>query len=93
MAEVEGEDSATVSLGAGDHRGIHKTERKIGIATHKLANAGQVLFSAIQADRSLFEIRKERVERATVTAALNEMSDLAERGRWQEIGGAFRLNG
>lgn len=91
MPAIERENAAGAALGARDHGGVRETERQVGIATHQIPEAGQILIAAIERELSCVKVSEEVIEHGEATALLDEVGHLAEdAGRHHEWPGSLR---
>lgn len=85
MTEVEGEGLAAVSLGAGDHARVGEPEGEVRVPDDEFANSTDVLLAALQREAAGFEVREETVERRRSQAGFDQVRDLGEDSRRNEI--------
>lgn len=86
MAVVEGENAAAVSFGAGDHGCVCETEREVGVATDEFTHPGEVVVGGLEDEGALQEVGEEGVEDVEAEALLDQVADLSEDARGDEIG-------
>jgi len=86
MPKIQGQNLATVALGAGDDAGIREAEGQVFAAIHELADAGKVFLPALQDEPAGLEVRDEGLEHPRSQAAFDHVRDFGQYSEEHEIG-------
>jgi hypothetical protein len=78
-AAVEGQHPAPANaLGAGDHARVGEAQSEVGVASHQLTDAGQILLAALQRKPTFFEVQDEPFKHGHTEAAFGQVRDLRQ---------------
>lgn len=85
MAEVKGEDAASVSLGAGDHRGVDESQTEVRVSGEKCSRPLQITSIEIERETSRFNVGKEGIERRWTKFSLNHVGGFAQNSKRDDV--------